>query len=122
MKTCFHYILFIPLLLVSLPTWAREPAPEATVLMVYISTLRCEAQHPKLKKRMQAAYKGWVKRNKKHVDSAKKMVDFAGIANQYKAGKAKDKRFPYKTCASYIKRLQNPANDIKNNKPAKKGR
>jgi hypothetical protein len=114
MKTYFRYLSFILLLVVSLPTWARQSAPEATVLMVYISTLRCEAQHPKLKKRMQSAYNGWVKRNKKYVDSARKMVDFAGIANQYKAGKAKDKRFSYKTCASYIKRLQNPANDIKN--------
>ena len=113
MKTYFRYLAFIPLIVVTLPSSARESAPEATVMMVYISTLRCNAQHPKLKKPMDAAYNAWVKRNQKYVDSAKKMLDFKGIENQYKEGKAKDKRFSYQTCESYIKRLQDPANDIK---------
>lgn len=113
MNTCIRYFALIPLLLVSLSTWAGKSAPEATVMMVYISTLRCEAQHPKLKKPMQAAYDAWVKRNQKYVDSAKKMLDFKAIENQYKSTKANDKYFSLATCESYIKRLQDPANDIK---------
>ena len=120
MKAYSRYLAIILLAFMGLPSWARESAPEATVVMVYVSTLRCNAQHPNLKKRMDAAYNAWVKRNKKYVDSAHKMVDFTGIANQYKSTKAKDKRFAYKTCESYITRLHNPANDIKNKRKANK--
>ena len=97
MAAYFRYLTFIPLLIISPLSWASETAPEALVVMVYISTLRCDAQHPKLKKSMDSAYAAWVKRNKKYVDSAKK-----------------DKRIPYETCKSYVTRLRNPANDIKN--------
>jgi hypothetical protein len=115
MKTCLRYLAVIPLLLVSpLSSSASKTSPEALVVMVYISTLRCDAQHPKLKKSMDAAYAGWVKRNKKYVDSAKQRVDFNEITNLYKSKKAHDKRIPFETCKSYVKRLQNPANDIRN--------
>ena len=114
MAAYFRHLTFIPLLIISPLSWASETAPEALVVMVYISTLRCDAQHPKLKKSMDSAYAAWVKRNKDYVESAKKRVDFAGIANMYKARKDKDKRIPYETCKLYVKRLRNPANDIKN--------
>ena len=114
MKTYFHYLAFIPLLMVSPPSWAGGTSPEALVAMVYVSTLRCEAQHPKLKKSMESAYAAWVKRNKSYVDSAKKRVDFNEIANLHKSRKSKDKHIPFETCKSYVNRLRNPANDIKN--------
>ena len=114
MRAYVRYLAFIPLLIVNQPSWASGTSPEALVVMVYISTLRCEAQHPKLKKSMESAYATWVKRNNKYVVSAKKRVDFKGIANLYKSRKSKDKRIPVETCKSYVKRLRNPANDIKN--------
>lgn len=114
MKVYCRYLAFIPLLIVSPLSCAGGTSPEALVVMVYISTLRCEGQHPKLKKSMDSAYAAWVKRNKKYVDNAKERVDFAGIANRYKSEKANDKHIPYETCASYVRRLRNPANDIKN--------
>lgn len=114
MKTFFCYFALISLLFINLPTWARGTSPEALVVMVYVSSKRCVAQHPKLKKRMKSAYAAWVKRNKKYVVSAKKRVDFREIDNLYKARRGKDKPVPFNTCKSYIKRLRNPANDIKN--------
>lgn len=114
MKAYVRYLAFIPLLIVSPTSWASGTSPEALVVMVYVSTLRCESQHPKLKKSMASAYAAWVKRNKKYVVSAKKRVDFTEIANLHKSRKGKDKRIPFETCKSYVKRLRNPANDIKN--------
>jgi hypothetical protein len=114
MKAYFRYLAFIPLLMVSPPTWASGTSPEALVVMVYVSTLRCEAQHPKLKKSLESAYAAWVKRNQKYVISAKKRVDFQEIANLHKSRKRKDKHIPVETCKSYVNRLRNPANDIKN--------
>ncbi len=114
MKAVFRYLVVIPLLLVSLPSWAKGSSPEALVVMVYVSTQRCESQHPNLKKSMKAAYAAWVKRNKKYVISAKKRVDFREIDNLYKARRGKDRPIPYTTCKSYVRRLRNPANDIKN--------
>lgn len=90
----------------------RSTSPEALVVMVYVSSHRCQAQHPKLKKRMHAAYTAWAKRNKKFVLLAKKRMDFREIDNLYKARRRHDKPIPYATCESYIRRLHNPANDI----------
>lgn len=114
MKVYFRSLAFLPLLIVSPPSRAGGTSPEAVVVMVYVSTLRCEAQHPKLKKSMEAAYAAWVKRNNQYVVSAKKRVDFKEIAGLHKSRKDKDRRIPVETCKSYIKRLRNPANDIKN--------
>jgi hypothetical protein len=111
--SCFHYLVFIPLLFISLPSWGRGTSPEALVVMVYVSTHRCEAQHPKLKKSMRSAYAAWVRRNQKYVIRAKKRVDFREIDNLYKARKGRDKPIPFQTCKSYVRRLRNPANDIK---------
>ena len=106
-------LALIPLLIPGPFSWAGESSPEALVVMVYVSTLRCEGQHPKLKQTIASAYAAWAKRNKKYVDSAKQRVDFAGIASQYKSQKAKDKPVPYETCVAYARRLRDPANDIK---------
>ncbi|MBI1423338.1 MAG: hypothetical protein GC149_07720 [Gammaproteobacteria bacterium] len=113
MQTCLRYLAFLPLLFVSLPSWASRTSPEALVVMVYVSAHRCEWQHPKLKKSMQSAHAGWIKRNQKYVDRAKKRVDFKEIDSLYKARRNKDKPIPLETCKSYVRRLQNPANDIK---------
>lgn len=102
------------LFLYSSLSWPREPSPESLVMMAYISTLRCKAQHPKLQKGLDAAYKAWAKRNKMYVDSARKMLDFKAIAGQYKTLRKHDKHIPYQTCRAYIKRLQDPANDVHN--------
>ena len=51
--------------------------------MVYVSAHRCEAQHPKLKKRMKAAYTAWAERNKKYVISAKKRMNFREIRQKF---------------------------------------
>jgi len=103
--------LFLIIFTFSAPAWSRDPSPESLVVMAYISTLRCKAQHPKLRKGLDAAYNAWAKRNKQYVDSAHKMVDFAGIDNQYKSLKKSDKRIPIKACQAFIKKLHDPAND-----------
>jgi len=109
----FTILLFLASLLISTVAWSREPSPESLVMMAYISTLRCKAQHPKLRKGLDAAYGAWAKRNKKYVNSAHKMIDFKGIDNQYNSLKKKDKRIPVKTCQVFIQRLRDPANDVK---------
>lgn len=111
-------LLLLATLLIGTNAWARDPSPESLVVMAYISTLRCKAQHPKLRKGLDAAYLAWTKRNKKYVDSAHKMIDFTGIDNQYKTLKKRDKRIPIKTCQVFIQRLHDPANDA--NKAIKK--
>jgi hypothetical protein len=122
MTAYLRYLAFIPLLIVTAPSWARGTSPEALVVMVYVSSHRCEAQHPKLKKSMRSAYAAWVRRNKKYVASAKKRVDFREIDNLYKARKGKDKPIPFEICKSYVRRLRNTANDIKNMHATKRGR
>lgn len=81
-------------------------------MIAYISTLRCQSQHPKLKRELAAAFAGWKRRNRKYVVSAQKMVSFKAIAGRYKSLKRKDKRFSYGVCKGFILRLRDPANDV----------
>jgi len=113
MGRSFTILLLLASLLFSSGAWPRQPAPESLVLMAYISTLRCKAQHPKLGKGLDKAYGAWAQRNKKYVDSAHKMIDFKGVDNQYKSLKKQDRRIPFKTCQSFILRLRDPENDVK---------
>lgn len=113
MINLLRYPVLVTLLFFSMTSFARSTSPEALVVMVYVSAHRCEAQHPKLKKNMKAAYAAWAKRNKKYVISAKKRMDFREIDNLYKARRRHDKPIPLATCESYVRRLRNPANDIR---------
>jgi len=119
MGACLRYITILSSLFMSSVAWSQQTTPEAVVVIAYISTLRCEAQHPKLKKDLEAAFKAWENRNHRYVVSAHKRVDFSGIANLYKTRRKHDKRIPYETCKLYIKRLRDPRNDIKNPKRKK---
>jgi len=122
MKSIFCYLAAIPCLFTIPQVWASGTSPEALVVMVYVSTKRCETQHPKLKKTLRSAYDGWMQRNKKYVNRAKKRVDFREIDNLYQARRRKDKPIPLATCKSYVKRLHNPANDIKERQGLKRDR
>lgn len=113
MKQVIAIFLLTAGLLSSATAVTRKPAPEALVVIAYVSTLRCQAQHPALRKRLAAALSAWQKRNKKYVTSAKKMINFEALAGQYKSLKRHDKRFSYQTCVRFIHQLRDPANDVK---------
>lgn len=112
MRQILLMFLLMGMLLSSATAANRKPAPEALVVIAYISTLRCEAQHPALRKRLRAALSSWQTRNKKYVISAKKMINFKAIASRYKELKRHDKHFSYQTCTHFIYQLRNPANDV----------